>query len=74
MCTRTFELGASPTDRPKWILSDRLHSRGTKMRQELALVDNMPIVPAPERLSRLANRDNEGGTKGPTFYPGPLTS
>ena len=41
----------------------------------MALVENRPIVPARKSLlSRLANRDNGGGTKGPTFCPGPLTS
>jgi hypothetical protein len=39
------------------------------------LVENGQIVPARKRLlSRLGNRDNGSGTKGPTFCPGPFTS
>ena len=41
----------------------------------LALVGTGPIVPGREgHLSRLANRDRPGGTKGPTFSRGPVTS
>jgi hypothetical protein len=37
------------------------------------LVENRPAVPARKRLlSRLANRDNRGGTKGGTFCSGQI--